>query len=61
MQSMDITATPTTPELLDQVRGRVRLKHYSIRNEQAYVDWIKHFVLYFDKRHPRDLGAAPKK
>jgi integron integrase len=43
--------------LLDQVRGKIRLKHYSIRTEQAYVDWIKRFILYFDKRHPKDLGA----
>lgn len=45
-------------KLLDQVRGKIRLKHYSIRTEQAYVDWIKRFVLHFGKRHPRDLGAA---
>lgn len=44
--------------LLDQVRGKVRLKHYSIRTEQAYVDWIRRFILHFDKRHPRELGAA---
>jgi len=46
------------PKLLDQVRGKIRLKHYSIRTEQAYLDWIKRFVLHFGKRHPRDLGAA---
>ena len=46
------------PKLLDQVRGKVRLKHYSIRTEQAYVDWIKRFILHFGKRHPRELGAA---
>ena len=46
------------PKLLDQVRGKIRLKHYSIRTEQAYVDWIKRFILHFDKRHPRELGAA---
>lgn len=46
------------PKLLDQVRGKIRLKHYSIRTEQAYSDWIKRFVLHFGKRHPRDLGAA---
>jgi len=45
-------------KLLDQVRGKIRLKHYSIRTEQAYVDWIKRFVLHFGKRHPRELGAA---
>ena len=48
----------TEPKLLDQVRGKIRVKHYSIRTEQAYVDWIKRFILHFDKRHPRDLGAA---
>lgn len=46
------------PKLLDQVRGKIRLKHYSIRTEQAYVDWIKRFILHFDKQHPRDLGAT---
>jgi len=49
---------PHAPKLLDQVRGKIRLKHYSIRTEQAYVDWIKRFILHFDKRHPRELGAA---
>ncbi len=47
-----------TPRLLDQVRGKIRLKHYSLRTEQTYVDWIKRFIRYFGKRHPRDLGAA---
>lgn len=47
-----------TPKLLDQVRGKIRLKHYSIRTEQAYVDWIRRFILHFGKRHPRELGAA---
>ena len=55
---MENTTPPSAPKLLDQVRGKIRLKHYSIRTEQAYVDWIKRFVLHFDKRHPRDLGAA---
>ena len=55
---IDTTITSAAPRLLDQVRGKIRLKHYSIRTEQAYVDWIKHFVLHFDKRHPREMGAA---
>ena len=46
------------PRLLDRVRARIRFKHYSIRTEQAYVDWIKRFILFHDKRHPVDLGAA---
>ncbi|MFZ4535049.1 integron integrase [Propionivibrio sp.] len=48
---------PTAPKLLDQVRGRIRFKHYSIRTEQAYVDWIKRFIRHFGKQHPKDLGA----
>ena len=54
---MQDSTQKTEPKLLDQVRGKIRLKHYSIRTEQAYVDWIKRFVLHFGKRHPRDLGA----
>jgi integron integrase len=44
------------PRLLDQVRDRVRIKHYSIRTEQAYVDWVRRFVVFCDLRHPRELG-----
>lgn len=51
------TSNFESPKLLDIVRGKIRLKHYSIRTEQAYVDWIKRFILHFDKRHPKDLGA----
>lgn len=46
------------PKLLDRVRGKIRLKHYSLRTEEAYVDWIRRFIRHFDKRHPRDMGAA---
>jgi integrase len=46
------------PRLLDQVRDRIRRKHYSIRTEQPYVNWIRRFVLHHNKRHPRDMGAA---
>jgi integron integrase len=46
------------PRLLDQVRQRLRLKHYSIRTEQAYVAWIRRFILFHHKRHPAELGAA---
>jgi integron integrase len=45
------------PKLLDQVRHKIRLKHYSIRTEQAYVDWIKRFILFHHKRHPVSMGA----
>jgi integron integrase len=54
-----VTTNPSSnpPRLLDQVRAKIRLKYYSIRTEQAYVDWIRRFILHFDKRHPRELGA----
>ncbi len=55
-QSPDKNVEP--PKLLDQVRGKIRLKHYSIRTEQAYLDWIKRFILHFDKRHPSEMGAV---
>lgn len=46
------------PRLLDQVRARLRLRHYSLRTEQAYIGWIRRFILANGKRHPRDMGAA---
>ncbi len=45
-------------KLLDQVRDVLRLKHYSIRTEASYVDWIKRFILFHHKRHPQDMGRA---
>ena len=58
MQAPLENLTKQQPKLLDQVRGKIRLKHYSIRTEQAYTDWIKRFILHFGKTHPRDMGAA---
>ena len=46
-----------TPKLLDQVRETLRMKHYSYRTEQTYVDWIKRFIIFHNKRHPQDMGA----
>ncbi|WP_420467988.1 integron integrase [Panacagrimonas sp.] len=51
-------ATAQAPHLLDQVRHRLRAKHYSLRTESSYVDWIKRFILFHGKRHPRDMGAV---
>ena len=45
------------PKLLALVRQTIRLKHYSLRTERAYVDWIKRFILFHDKRHPASMGA----
>ena len=41
---------------MDQVRHVIRCKHYSIRTEQSYVDWIKRFIFFHDRKHPKDLG-----
>lgn len=49
--------TTQTPKLLDQVRLALQKKHYSIRTETAYVSWIKRFILFHRKRHPKEMGA----
>ena len=51
------SAVAQAPRLLDEVRRKLRTKHYSLRTEQAYVGWIKRFILANGKRHPRELGA----
>ncbi|MDH4216736.1 MAG: integron integrase, partial [Gallionella sp.] len=53
----DKSTTANPPRLLDQVRDKLRVKHYSIRTEQTYTDWIKRYIYFHDKRHPKDLGA----
>lgn len=55
--SADKNTTFRPPKLLDQVRDKLRVKHYSIRTEQAYSDWIKRYIFFHDKRHPQDMGA----
>ena len=50
------TPVENKPKLLDQVRNAIRVKHYSIRTEQAYIDWIKRFILFHGKRHPAEMG-----
>ena len=58
MSILPSTATRDKPKLLEQVRDVIRRKQYSIRTEQAYVDWIKRFILYHDKRHPREMAEG---
>lgn len=50
--------TGRAPKLLDQVRSRLRTLHYSLRTEQSYLGWIKRFILFHGKRHPREMGAV---
>ncbi len=49
---------PNPPRrLLDQVRHHLRLKHYSLRTEQAYLSWIRRFILFHEKRHPLSMST----
>jgi integron integrase len=50
-------ATSGAPTLLDRVRQTIRAKHYSRRTESAYVDWIRRYILFHQKRHPSEMGA----
>lgn len=45
------------PKLLDQVRFKLRTLHYSLKTEESYLQWIKRFILFHSKRHPRELGG----
>jgi integron integrase len=45
------------PRLLDRVRHKCRLLHYSVRTEEAYVQWIRRFILFHRKRHPAEMGV----
>jgi site-specific recombinase XerD len=53
-----VAESPQTdkPKLLDRVRSLLRVKHYSIRTEQAYVDWTRRFILFHKKTHPEQMG-----
>ena len=54
-----LSVMPDNPsKLLDQVRERIRTKHYSQRTEQTYVQWIRRFILFHDKRHSKDMGGS---
>ncbi len=55
---MAVSVKSSTPRLMDDVRSKLRVKHYSLRTEQAYLGWIRRFILASGKRHPRDMGAA---
>nr|WP_263972431.1 phage integrase N-terminal SAM-like domain-containing protein [Pseudanabaena yagii] len=50
-------AEPPPRKLLDRVRDRVRVKHYSYRTEETYVQWIRRFILFHNKRHPHEMGG----
>jgi len=45
------------PKLLDQLRSVLRVKHYSIRTEDAYISWVRQYILFHNKKHPIEMGA----
>jgi len=47
---------PQGKKLMEQVSDALRTKHYSYRTEQTYMDWIKRYILFHNKRHPKDMG-----
>lgn len=47
---------PKQKKLLEQVREVMRLRHYAYRTEETYVQWIKRYILFHHKRHPREMG-----
>jgi site-specific recombinase XerD len=51
-----VTSPPR--KLLDQLRETLRVKHYSLRTEEAYADWTRCFILFHNKRHPQEMGPA---
>lgn len=62
-----MNASPTTsapsalaqpPRLLDRVREELRVRHYAYRTERTYIDWIKRYIFYHQKRHPKDMGPV---
>lgn len=55
--AQDKSNTAQPPRLLDQVRNEISTRHYSIRTERTYVEWVRRFVLFHNKRHPLEMGA----
>src|SRR4030067_1722342 len=50
-------STMTEPSLLDMTRDTLRRKHCSLRTEESYLRWIRQYILFNDKRHPKEMGA----
>lgn len=57
MNEQQANPSQNAPKLLDLLRDRLRLKHYSIRTETQYVQWVRRFILFHGKRHPQEMGA----
>ncbi len=60
-QTLNVVSFPeggSPPKLLDRVRYAIRTRHYSPRTEEAYVHWIRRYIVFHGKKHPSTLGAA---
>ena len=55
---MNDRATPQSPKLLDQLRAALRVKHYAYRTEKSYVYWVRRFIYFHQKKHPRSMGTC---
>ena len=49
---------PRPKKLLDQLRDAIRLKHYAYRTEETYVQWVRRYILFHNKRHPSQMGRV---
>jgi integron integrase len=55
---MDDSSKQDGKKLLDQVRDVIQKKHYSPRTEKTYLDWIRQYILFHNKKHPREMGVS---
>ena len=56
--SRRIPSSHKPPRLLDRVRAVIRLRHYSIRTEDAYIGWIRRYIFFHEVRHPDEMGSS---
>src|SRR5207248_11218427 len=56
--NLSTISSARNPKLLDRVRDVLRRKHYRFRTERTYTDWIKRFIIYHGKRHPKEMAEA---
>lgn len=61
MSSIQKYSIQNRPQLLDQFRNEIRVRHMAHSTEKAYVDWIRKYILFHNKRHPREMGNAEVK
>ncbi len=57
-QQLEQMHEKVTPRFLDVIREELRVRHYAYRTERTYLEWIRRFIVYHDRKHPRDMGAA---